>query len=364
MIILITGQPGSGKSALCVDMIAHDEQFTGRPLFVGGIPDLKIDHEPVPPVAEWTEMRAAPEDPSLQLAYFTFPAKSLIVVDEAQRIYRPRAAGSKVPPEVAAFETHRHTGVDFILLTQHPGLLDANIRKLVGRHIHIAVTPFGRRRYEWTKCVDPELKTERDIAAQSKYVLPKRAFDLYKSSELHTKIKVKIPFYFWLMIGAFLLLLGVGWYIYKSMSSKVSPGQGAQQITQPGQTGQGASPGQHAPPKSSPAAFIQSLEPRFPGLHHTAPRYDAMTQPQDAPWPAGCWITRDTCKCVDQQGNKYLTTDGICRQIVENGIFKDWQSPNDRANATAYRDAPPARRGAGSDTTTILQSQPNDPPAV
>ena len=199
MIILVTGQPGSGKTAHVVDMLANDAQFQNRTLICGGIPDLLLPHEVVPPVAEWTELRKAPEDETLELAYFTFPQNAVIVVDEAQRIYRPRALSSKVPPEVAAFETHRHTGVDFILITQHPGLLDPNIKKLVGKHIHIAVTPFGRYRYEWTKCVDPESKTERDIAARSKYTLPKRAFSLYKSSELHTKIKVRMPGYVYLL---------------------------------------------------------------------------------------------------------------------------------------------------------------------
>jgi len=133
-VVIVTGQPGSGKTALTVDMIANDPQFKGRPLFVMGIPDLKVPHITCPPVDEWTEYRTSPEDPSLDLAYFTFPENALVVIDEAQRVYRPRPTGTRVPPEVAAFETHRHLGVDFILLTQHPGLIDSNIRKLVGRH--------------------------------------------------------------------------------------------------------------------------------------------------------------------------------------------------------------------------------------
>lgn len=334
MIILITGQPGAGKTALLVDMLANDSTFAGRPLFVGGVPDLTIEHQPVPPVSEWTEMRVAPEDESLKLAYFTFPAKAVIAVDEAQRIYRPRATGSKVPPEVQAFETHRHTGVDFFLLTQHPGLLDANIRKLVGKHIHIAVTPFGRYRYEWTKCADPENRAERDIAARSRYTLPKRAFELYKSSELHTKIKTKIPMYAWVFLIALVACLGMAYYIYgrimhRDQSSTVEKLDGK---STPGRKGEGP---------MSKAEYYETLTPRLSGLYHTASRYDDLTKPTDAPFPMACVDNHktDTCRCIDQQGNKYTITIGQCRQIVANGIFKDWGVPPAQQQAQGQPEA-------------------------
>lgn len=332
MIILITGQPGSGKTLKCVDMLAHEDQFKGRPLFVGGIPDLTIDHQPVPPVAEWTEIRNSPEDEAVKLAYFTFPPSSVVVVDEAQRIYRPRSAGSKVPPEVAAFETHRHTGVDFILLTQHPGLLDQNIRKLVGKHIHIAVTPMGRYKYEWTKCADPESKTERDIAARDRYILPKRAFNLYKSSELHTKIKVKMPFYVYLLAIALVATLGLGYYIYGRIFSKTESAT-VQKINGHQETGTSAGK------VLTVAEYHAQGVPRLPGLHHTAPKYDDITKPSQAPWPVGCFIqhkAKDNCRCIDQQGNNYATTQSICLNIVENGIFKDFGN-SDRDEAQRER---------------------------
>lgn len=350
MIILITGQPGSGKTALCVDMLAFDEQFKGRPLFVGGVPGLTIDHQPVPPVAEWTEIRNSPEDESIKLAYFTFPASSVVVVDEAQRIYRPRSASSKVPPEVAAFETHRHTGVDFILLTQHPGLLDSNIRKLVGKHIHIAVTPMGRRKYEWTKCVDPESKTERDIAASDRYILPKRAFELYKSSELHTKIKVKMPFYVYLLVICVVLALGLIYYMYGRITSKIAP-DAVQNINNPVESSGGGEK-----KVLTLAEYHAQAVPRVPGLHHTAPKYDEITKPKDAPWPAGCFIQhgkKDNCRCIDQQGNNYATTPAVCLGIVQNGMFKDFGADKQERN-----DSPESKKPM---LTAKVDSQPIAP---
>lgn len=341
MIILVTGQPGAGKSALVVDMLANNPQFQNRPLFVGGIPELKIDHTPVPPVADWTELRTAPEDETISLAYFTFPPGAVIVLDEAQRIYRPRSAAAKVPPEVAAFETHRHTGVDFILLTQHPGLLDSNIRKLVGRYIHIAVTPFGRYTYEWTKCVDPDSKTERDIAARARYKPPKRVFSLYKSSEEHTKIKVKMPAYVYFLALAVLVLIGIVYSGYSSMSEKLEdPAAVASvadlDISAPFHSG-GNSRSRDVEPMTR-EEYLKTLVARVPGQFHTAPRYDEITKPIDAPWPMACVLNHasNRCRCIDQQGNRYNAPEHTCRSIVQDGIFKDWQ-PQVTADGGAQR---------------------------
>lgn len=361
MIILITGQPGAGKTLLGVDMLANDPQFQNRALFVSGIPDLVLEHTPTPPVAEWTELRAAPEDPTLKMAYFTFPPNSVVCIDEAQRIFRPRAAAARVPAEVAAFETHRHTGIDFILWTQHPGLLDPNIRKLVGKHIHIAVTPFGRYRYEWTKCVDPESKTERDIAARSKYKLPSRSFHLYKSSELHTKIKARIPMYIWLLLGAIVVTLAIFGYIYHRITTVTSVDAQAALPFKASNSPAGAPPVQHAQHVSR-VEYLAALEPRVPGLYHTAPRYDEVTKPEDAPFPTACLVNHktDACRCIDQQGNAYKTTDAMCRQIVSNGIFKDYGQKeeqtrltrSDRASARSERDSPPASSTVGLEASS------------
>jgi len=331
-VIIVTGQPGSGKTALTVDMLANDPQFKGRPIFAMGIPDLKLPHIPCPPVEEWTETRQDKDDPTLELPYFTFPENALVVIDEAQRVYRPRPPGSKVPQEVAAFETHRHTGVDFILLTQHAGLLDSNIRKLVGRHIHIRVTPLGRYRYEWTELGDPESNSSRELAARSKFTLPKRSFDLYKSSELHTKIKVRMPAFVYVFGVALLSTIALGYYAYTRVDARVNPVASVEKKdTVEHQNGkQGIK-------TAGLSGYLEERQPRLAGLAHTAPVYDEITKPVDAPYPTGCMATSKRCRCTDQQGNDYVTTDAICRQIVEHGMFKDWgqREPGPVGTATA-----------------------------
>lgn len=337
-VILVTGQPGSGKTALVVDMIAHDEQFAGRPLFVMGIPELTIDHIPCPPVDEWVEIRTSPEDESLSLPYFRFPENSLVVIDEAQRIYRPRASGTKVPPEVAAFETHRHTGVDFILLTQHAGLIDSNIRKLNPRHIHIRVTALGRYKYEWPELGDPESPSSRELASREKYIVPVRAFPLFKSSQLHTKIKTKIPWFVWMFLIAIISAGVLSWYAYNRVTQRLEPVATFSAV--PGATAP-ARTGESKPKETlSTPEYLALRQARINGFASTAPVYDDITKPVDAPWPAACVIVgawRDKpsrCRCLDQQGNNYQMPDGMCRQIAINGVFKEWgekpRMPEDR----------------------------------
>lgn len=188
MITLITGVPGMGKTSLVVSMMLEELAKGDRPFFVMGIPDLKLDYSPCPPVSEWVEQRPSVEDPSVIEDHFTFPPNSIIIVDECQKVYRPRASGSKVPPHVAAFETHRHRGLDFWLMTQKPTLLDSNVRDLVGRHIHIKDGKFfGRDIYEWREYADVKNKSNFEDAAKRPFKPPQKAFSLYKSSELHTK---------------------------------------------------------------------------------------------------------------------------------------------------------------------------------
>jgi len=122
MITIITGVPGMGKTAMLVHMLLKNEKehFNARPVFAMGINSLLLDHVPAPPVDEWTEKRVSPEDPNLFLDYYNFPPNSILVIDEAQRVFRSRSSGTKPPPHVTALETHRHTGLDIILLTQKP----------------------------------------------------------------------------------------------------------------------------------------------------------------------------------------------------------------------------------------------------
>jgi zona occludens toxin (predicted ATPase) len=223
MITIITGVPGMGKTALLVQMLlANDKASNARPVFVMGIPDLKIEHVKAPPVEEWTEQRPDPDDPTLMLDYFTFPPNSYLILDEAQRVYRPRSAGTKVPPYVAALETHRHTGLDIILLTQKPNLVDVNVRHLCGRHIHIRDTILGRKLYEWPEYNDTDNKANLEAAAKRAFKPPKESFKYYKSSEMHTKQPRRFH-QVWIYLALALIFMGyMGYRAFSSISGRMT----------------------------------------------------------------------------------------------------------------------------------------------
>ncbi|HJW26495.1 MAG TPA: zonular occludens toxin domain-containing protein [Rhodocyclaceae bacterium] len=335
-LILVTGNTGMGKTALIVDWLAHGDRFKGRPLFVMGVPELTIDHVPCPPVDEWTEQRPSPEDPKLMLPYFTFPPNSVIWIDECQRVYRPRSSASKVPDYVAAFETHRHTGVDFILSTQHPTFMDAHARKLVQLHYHIHQSAIKRELLYWERPGggDVDSKTDRQLAERSDYQPPKRAFGLYKSADTHTKIRRKIPKAVVMLGLALTFAVSAASFTVYRLNHRLNGGDQSAAESVPAQVMNGQvkaadSKKSQAQPVKTAGQYVAEMQPRIPGLLHTAPRYDQVTQVTDAPWPScierAAWRDKPAgCRCIDQQGNDYAMPVEQCRQIVAHGLFKDW----------------------------------------
>ena len=66
--------------------------------------------------------------------------------------------------------------------------------------------------------------------------------------------------------------------------------------------------------------------PRLPDFPHTAPAYDEVTKPTEAPYPAACVQMGKTCKCYTQQATLLQVSGTVCLQIVAQGFFMDWKS--------------------------------------
>lgn len=349
MITLITGTPGAGKTALAVAMMLEEQGK--RPFFVSGITDLKIDHQLTPPVEEWTQEVPSPEDPSFKKSVFTFPPNSIIVIDEAQTIYRPRASSSKVPPHVAAFETHRHTGVDFWLITQDPAFIDSNVRRLVGRHVHLRSTALGRYLYEWSEVGDPDTKSSRQVAASRRYKLPKKVFSLYKSATVHIRRSSRLPLAFYILLAVLAVALFLGY----RFSSRL------EQVTDSSKSPPAAPSSSSSSPSSLPEKGQQSVSqyvaqyvPRISSLAHTAPAYDDLTKPSRVPVPSACIASSSRCRCYTQDATPYQVDESLCRQIAAGGIFLAFDSGghsnenrSERAGGGEARDAPgPQAKGS------------------
>jgi zona occludens toxin len=334
MITLITGIPGMGKTALLVQMLLEFEKAAERPLFVMGIPDLAIEHVVAPPVSEWTEYRQSLEDASLALAYFTFPPNSILIVDEAQRVYRPRASASKVPAYVAALETHRHTGLDIILLTQKPKLLDMNVRELVGRHIHIRSGLLGRFLYEWPHIADGESRLDRSDAAKRKFSPPKAAFAKYKSAEVHTKHKFRVNQLFIYAALALVALVYQGSKAFAVLDKYTNP-EGSETVhleggDMPPRSGAEAlAPPAHPRLVSlpvTPQRILEAMTPTDDHNHLSAPLYAAVVPPVTAPEVVGCISSRKACTCFSQQATPVWLPDEQCRQRASGQYYDPYRS--------------------------------------
>jgi len=228
MITLITGTPGQGKSVYAVWNEIRTAIDAGRMVYYNGIPKLTLpaiqltDAE----ILKWHELQPKknPDDLDEHALLSNIQEGSLIVIDESQRIFRPMGSGAAIPESLAYLEYHRHHGLDFVLLTQHPKLVHVNVRALVGRHIHLRNGVLGRVSHEFGEwCENPQTKSARSSSLTRKNSLPKAAFALFESASIHVKQKKGVPVQFYLLGFIFLALPALGWYAYKSINKKIEP---------------------------------------------------------------------------------------------------------------------------------------------
>lgn len=328
MIYLTTGTPGSGKTLWSLYSIKkrveaenRELEASGKPrreVYYSGISDLRLPWVEFDDATKWNEL----------------PPGSVIVIDECQRVFRPRGAASAVPEYIAAMETHRHKGYDIYLITQHPMLVDQNIRRLVGQHHHI-VRKFGISAATVHKWGSAHEITKRNLLEAERTTWPysKEVFSYYKSSELHTH-KAKLPKRVYFLLAAPLLIAGLSWVAYEKMISVGKTPEQIQHISGQQVDGRAVEAVKVMSPAEERVAYFQAAAPRVPGVFHTAPKYDEITRPVDAPFPSACLISKgfdrengkyyEKCGCIDQQGHRYQTDAATCKKIAINGYFKDW----------------------------------------
>lgn len=304
-IELQTGLPGSGKSLYTLDRIQKIHKKTGRPVFYSGIP---INKEKLP---DWEEI-----DPT---QWFTAPPTAIVIIDEAQRVFRPRANGSAIPKYESELETHRHGGIDLVLITQGPRLISSGIRELVGRHYH-AVRPFGFQRttiHEWSEC---KLNTQaRKDSIKKQYAYNKEVYSWYKSAEAHT-VQASLPLKVWLLIALVLGLPVIAFILYQRLhkGTESQKQQGVQAFVS------SAVPASSGPKYLNRAQYIAQFQPRLQGLEYTAPVYDDVTKPVRAPYPAACIRSKTRCQCYSQQGTHLDVPKDLCEGISAGGFFMAW----------------------------------------
>ena len=353
MLYLRTGLPGSGKTLNTIREIelehGPDPKNPGKELrtvYYYGIPDLDVTKLK----CNWVEFDTPDE-------WFNLPDGSIIVIDEAQRVFGAQDGRKARPEKVARFETHRHQGFDIYLITQHPSLVMSHVRKLVGKHINM-YRPYGGKRllrHEYEFCIDsPEKRSNFKLAQERRIKLDPKYFGVYRSATVHTH-KFKLPNYVWYIPACVAVIgacLGWVWYTYVPADSEpavvASDALPAQQPV--------AGPGLSLNPLDTVSnsfglgqpltqqQYLDTFVPRLDDVPSSAPRYDKLTEPKSFPRlvcassddprvidrartkgsPVGSRDGREyTCQCYSQQITRVSTTAEFCLQVVENGLFDD-----------------------------------------
>lgn len=323
MINLITGLPGNGKTLYAIwymlkyikseNARAEKEGLPLREVFYAGINDLTLPWTKIEP-DKWHEC----------------PQGAIIIIDECQTTFAKLPNAAKPPEHYAALALHRHKGHDLFLITQHPMFVDTFLRKLVAKHIHM-VRKWGTQGstvHEWAQVRENcEKPPARKDSIKTGWAFPKEVFQYYKSAEVHT-VRRNIPKHYYILALCVVALVVFGYWFYARTQAKIK-GTNAPDaaMVAPGQGGNFGGGGGNKSVPFDPVAdakqYVGVHTPRFIGLPHTAPVYDEIRKPTEAPLPVGCVQSASRCNCFTQQATKMDVPKDICQQIVANGYFDD-----------------------------------------
>lgn len=330
-IELFTGLPGNGKTALLVERLVSEAAKAERPIFAAGIDGLAPGLATVlDDPRRWNE-RDAQGNPLV-------PDGALIFIDEAWKWFGHLHDASRqaTPKHVLDLAEHRHRGIDFVWTTQQPAQIYPFARGLIATHYHV-VRRFGTRMidvFRWEELQeDVKSAAKRDHAQRTTRALPKDVFGLYKSAELHT-IKARVP----LKVLA-LPLLVVAAIFAVWLAFKLLPGAG---VTA-GDGSEGSEAALAAPSLDLPAAergrggkrtyasvdeYVAAHMPRLPTHPWSAPIFDHRDVTADPMvFCMSSGTGRDahgheygaSCRCVTEQGTRYVMADADCRATARHG---------------------------------------------
>lgn len=347
MIYFTTGANGACKTLMTIwDVRQQQLKEPHRPVFYNGF-------EMVQKYAD--EFGWKPFDPR---KWQDLPDGSICIMDECQNEFPKRGVRDAVPDYVnAVAQFRRKRGFDFWMIAPHPSLVDDFIRKLIASpsyHRHFKRI-FGAEMSNELKFDAVDLKCEeRNSGKRAQCTtrnFPKEAYAWYRSASLHTG-KRQIPKQLY-VFGACLLLVPA--MIWGAFSMVTSNGKAAQDNASASSM---AAPGALQRPMTT-AEYVDSHNPRIGGFPHTAPRYDDITKPVVAPYPAACLVMAGECRCYSQQATRLVASNEVCREIAEKGFFVDWQQPMP-ASPQPERIASPASPAAlpASRTVPVPASPP------
>lgn len=346
MLILISGQPGNGKTLRALDLARVEfernaeavKQGKEKPRrFFSNIAGATTEENPE--AFPWMEAIPAHND------WQQLPDGSFVIYDEAHadgatpglERYGTLFPGTGKPGEssdsrIRAMATHRHRGFDLVLVTQWPSKIHHNVRQLVGKHLHMT-RAMGLQRagiLTWTRVQpDPYDETQRDKAEEEIWAYQKDLYTRYKSSTLHTQTyKFKIPRKLWSALCVAVVLGAMIWIIYAKFSAPTKDG-----VATGPQAGGSAAPGAALlAPGSSSVVELSKL----PGTG----RYDAL-RASPAPRVIGYVDSPRGCRMWGDTGEQLDISTEDCRRMIDEGVPLAFMAASRESSPPAAKEASP-----------------------
>jgi zona occludens toxin (predicted ATPase) len=361
MIHLITGLPGSGKT---LNAIARGIELKaqGRRVYaldVNGLDEAVTGFERYPGTFEqWDE--------------FLYPG-DVLIVDEVQRYLPAVVRRDAVPAWIERLTRNRHDGVDLIMVTQHPKLLDSFVRRLVNEHHHL-INVFGKPEanlYTWTQvCEEPESKSQRLTADVVRWKYPENVYAMYKSAEAHTreeKVPRMVKFGKLALVACLLFMViavGILWRMYHA-----SGAAGARSATPPAKSasalsdmmGPRVSARAEQPPLSA-KEWIERQIPRFGGMPWSAPIFDDRKAVAEPEIYCAAMTDEKRCICHTEQGTRLQVAFQQCLTIATVGVYNPYRKPRQvMPGAGTGADASAPTHVDRAPSSSALRSSPSAP---
>lgn len=312
MIYFITGKPRHGKGLYSLQTIQKKALAENRQVYYMGIDGLKLDWKQLDKIEDWPHL----------------PHGAIIVFDECHKYFPQDKIGSQLPHHVEFLAEHAHHGYDMYFITQSPKRVSTFLRDRVEEHHHL-IRQFGKEKANLYKFYDvqtiPLSARSKEDGIKSTFNYPTELYGQYNSSEMHN-VKVSVPLRYYMLFAIPVLVCILAYYGYMGLKS-------TDKITEP----ETAIPSEYTPSRHqqkendkdkmlTTGEYIAVHQPRIEGMPQSAPKYDEITEPTSAPYPAACVLSRNKCLCYSQQATKLEVPEAMCLQIVSNGYFLDFDA--------------------------------------
>lgn len=332
---LITGKPGSYKSAYVMDIVLKSDKT--RPIYLCNFKDLKID-----------KLKSDGFDAHVMNDFSDWvdcPDGSLIFIDEIQEFTRhvqTKAKTEELPSHFTLLEKHRHRGIDIYIVTQHPMFIHTHLRRLLEKHIHMQRAiglPYSTKREWHNVCNEPEDARNATIqngCTVEVYRPNKDVFQYYTSTVKDTH-KFKVPKK--LITYGFLILLGLSAsaYFAQPFYKRFISSDGSSVTSSLGEpTTSSSSPSPSSDKKttslySSATSNLKSdpnssliFDPNDPSSYKPID----SRPPVDLPRVKGIIIWDGKCHAYSQQGSPMDISQDVCFEYFDKRQFDYLKAPS------------------------------------